>query len=60
VKSPVPIFVPVDDGMDKYDDAVPKNDKLDIYILLQTRFYIFYLIIIFYIKNNIMLSTFWS
>jgi len=24
------MFVPLDDGMDKYDVDVPKNDKLDI------------------------------
>jgi len=24
------MFVPLDDGMDKYDADVPKNDKLDI------------------------------
>ncbi len=30
VKLPVPIFVPLDDGMDKYDVVFPKNDKLDI------------------------------
>jgi hypothetical protein len=31
------MFVPVEDGMDKYDDAVPKNDKLDIYTIVENK-----------------------
>ena len=37
VKSPVPMFVPLEDGMDKYDVALPKNDKLDIYIIVENK-----------------------
>lgn len=31
------MFVPLEDGMDKYDVALPKNDKLDIYKIVQNK-----------------------